>query len=232
MSTIPALFAEYGTVNSANNPVNLSARNTAFSYTASDGVTLVSGSSPTATLSASDVATYSLSNVLSGSDSWDATLKPQTTASPANLAVNSGVLGWDAVDGAVCYVVVKDGLVSSFTTSTSISATNGIYDIVAVSEFGALSAKSSLTISDLGTGLTKDVVKLPSLKSNVIDQVIEINNPEGMKSIELVNTTGQLLKSVSGSISRVAVPALQPGLYLVNIYLTNGSRITARVIKQ
>jgi len=64
MSTIPALFAEFGTVNAANNPVNLSARNTSFSYTATDGVTLVSGSSPTAVLSATDAASYSLSNVL------------------------------------------------------------------------------------------------------------------------------------------------------------------------
>ncbi len=232
MSTIPALFAEFGTVNAANNPVNLSARNTSFSYTATDGVTLVSGSSPTAVLSATDAASYSLSNVLSGSDSWDATVKPQTTASPTNLVINSGTLSWDAVDGAVCYLVVKNGLTSTFTTSPSVTAANGSYEVTAVSEFGALSTKSSLTISDISTGMTSGTENLPSLKSNRIDQSVEIMNNDLLKSVDVVNVSGQILKRIPGKVTSIPVTELPAGFYMVNLNLINGRCITLKIIKE
>jgi hypothetical protein len=45
MSTIPALFAEYGSVNASNYPVDVSGRNKAFSYTDSNS-NVITGSSP------------------------------------------------------------------------------------------------------------------------------------------------------------------------------------------
>ncbi len=230
MSTIPALFAEYATVNSANNPVNLTARNTSFSYTDASS-NLITGSSPTAILSATDAANYTLSNVLGGADSWDPTLKPQTTASPVNIAVSSGNLGWDAVDGAICYVVMKDGQLSNITTSNSVSATIGTYDIMAVSEFGALSAKSSLTVTGLGTGLTGNISKLPSMKSNVIQQSIEITNSEMLKSVELLTLNGQLIQNFSGNFSTLKVNRLQSGFYILRMHLSDGKRISEKLIK-
>ena len=231
MSTIPALFAEYATVNAANNPVNLSARNTSFSYTDANS-NLITGSSPTAILSATDAANYSLTNVLGSADSWDATLKPQTTASPANLVVSSGNLGWDPVDAAICYIVVKDGQISTITTSNSVTAAIGAYDVIAVSEFGALSAKSSLSVSDLGTGLIGSTSKLPALKSTVIQQSIEITNAESVKSVELLTLNGQLIQNFSGNVSNLKVNGLQSGFYMLSMYLTDGKRISVKLIKE
>ena len=231
MSTIPALFAEYATVNAANNPVNLSARNTSFSYTDASS-NLITGSSPTAILSATDAANYTLTNVLGGADSWDATLKPQTTASAANLVVTSGNLRWDVVDGAICYIVLKDGQISNITTSNSVSAAIGTYDVIAVSEFGALSAKSSLSVTDLGTGLIGNTSKFPALKSTVIQQSIEITNAETVKSVELLTLNGQLIQNFSGNVSNLKVNGLQSGFYMLNMYLTDGKRISVKLIKE
>ena len=231
MSSIPALFAEYATVNAANNPVNLTSRNTSFSYTDASS-NLITGSSPTAILSATDAANYTLTNVLGGADSWDASVKPQTTASPGNVAVTNANLTWDAVDGAICYIVVKNGQINSTTTSNSVSATIGAYDVIAVSQYGALSAKSSLYISDLGTGLTGSTAKLPALKSTLIQQSIEITNSEMLNSVELLSLNGQMIQNFSGKSSSFKVNDLSSGFYLLSMHLIDGTQISVKFIKE
>jgi hypothetical protein len=106
--------------------------------------------------------------VLNGSDAWDATVKVQTTASPSNLSVNADVLSWDAVDGAICYVVTKNGVVSSITTSTSVGfESNSMYSVTAVSEYGAL----SIPAFKGGTSTQTFENNLPSIKSAFVSEL-------------------------------------------------------------
>ena len=223
MSTIPALFAEYGTVNAANNPVNLSTRNTSFSYVDGSSNT-ITGSSPTAILSAADAANYTLANVLGGADSWDATLKPQTTASPTNLTVNNGSLSWDVVDGAICYLVVKNGVTSSFTTTHSITASVGTFDVIAVSEFGALSVKSSLTVADIGAGLQESTTDSHIYCVNNIIKLGQIAD-----QVKVYNTDGRLLLQ-SANTTTVDVSTIPKGVYIVKATL-NGATSIAKITK-
>ena len=130
------------------------------------------------------------------------------------------------------YLVVKDGLTCTFTTSPSVTATNGSYDVLAVSEFGALSTKSSLTISDISTGITSGTENLPSLKSNRISQSVEIMNNDLLKSVEVVSAGGQLLKRVPGKVTSIPVADLPTGFYMVNLHLMNGRCITSKIIKE
>jgi hypothetical protein len=230
MSTIPALFAEYGTVNSANNPVVLSSRNTAFSYTDASS-NIITGNSPTAVLTQSEASNYTLSNVVAGADAWDATLKPQTTASQSNLIVSSNNLSWNVVEGAISYIILKDGLVNAFTTATTIPVTNGLYDVIAVSEFGALSSKASIQISGLVSVLEVRNEILPSLKSNIIIESLNINHSELLESIDILSINGQILKHFSGNISTISIPDLNTGFYLINFHLSNNKQITTKVLK-
>jgi len=230
MSTIPALFAEYGTVNAANNPVVLSSRNTAFSYTDASS-NIITGNSPTAVLTQSEASNYTLSNVVAGADAWDASLKPQTTASPSNLIVSSNNLSWNVVEGAISYIILKDGLVNTFTTATTIPVTNGLYDVIAVSEFGALSSNASIQISGLVSVLEVRNEILPSLKSNIIIESLNINHSELIESIDILSINGQTLKHFSGNISTISISDLNTGFYLINFHLSNNKQITTKVLK-
>ena len=232
MSTIPALFAEYGTVNSSNNSVDLSGRNTAFSYT--DGSSnVISGNRPTAILSASDAANYTLSNVLGGADSWDATLKTQTTAAPVNLVMSNGSLSWDTVDGAISYIVAKDDAVIGFTSNpgfiTAYSAGSS-YKVMAVSEFGALSSASTATIENSGpTGLgTNNRENIwVSAKSN---RLILHGIPTVETTLEVFNAVGQrIIRKNFDSKNFETEISLKTGVYVISIN-QNGRKTTGKLI--
>ena len=142
MSTIPALFAEYGSVNASGYPLDLSQRNRFFSFTNTAG-TVVTGSSPTAVLTETEAAAYTRENVLGGADSWDAGIKTETTSTIQNIGVNGGLMSWDAVDGAICYIIAKNGQVELITTETQLNIdVASVYSITPVSMFGALGVPS------------------------------------------------------------------------------------------
>lgn len=232
MSTIPALFAEYGTVNAANNPVSLNSRNTSFSYVDGSNNT-ITGSSPTAVLTSTEAANYTMANVLSGADAWDASLKPETTAAPAHLTLNVSALSWDAVEGAVNYVIVKDGHVFGFTTSTSIDITsNGTYDVAAVSEFGALSSTTSIVILSLGIDSKFENPNLPTIKYNPMSKTIGVNHSGLVKSFEIQSISGQVIRKITGNVSIISASEMKAGFYLVTIYTIDNKQITTKIISK
>jgi|GEM_PF-1139557 len=234
MSTIPALFAEYGSVNSAHAALDVSKRNTFFSYVNSSTGDTITGSSPTAVLTENEAAAYTMANVLGGADSWAADSKTETTASPANLRINSSNLIWDSVDGAVCYIILKDSAVCSFSTTDSVTMTEGlhIYQIIAVSESGSLSEMESLTVNYIKDGLNNQAYAVPSLTRTVISSDIEFSHPEAIISVEVYNINGMRMATAGAQPSSVSVATLKPGLYLVNIKLSDESYIKTKVVKR
>lgn len=155
MGGLPALWAEYNTMDGDGNPVDLSSRRTEYYYIDSDG-NKVTGSSETAVLTAEQAAQYTVKNVSGGDDAWNPELICEPCAAPE---VNSadGKLSWEAVPYAICYVVSKNDTVVSISVDNEFTTTeNGVYKVQAVNEFGGLSKAAVINTATAINNLETD----------------------------------------------------------------------------
>ena len=97
----------------------------------------------TPVLTDEEAAQFTLRNVLGGNDSWEAIDETQQCAAPSHVSLLGTTLSWDAVEGARCYVIFKDGAYVDNTTATSyhVDAT-GNYAVCAANLNGGLGAKA------------------------------------------------------------------------------------------
>ncbi|MFT3752405.1 MAG: pectinesterase family protein [Paludibacter sp.] len=152
MGAIPAIFADYKSLDANGALLDLSSR--IDQYWTGDASAKVWGTAKKSFTDA-EAATYSYENVTSGTDGWDPKALIVPTAAPANLQRVSGGLTWNTVPYAICYVVERNGKVIGFPTTNaytdaSYSAT-ATYKVTAVAEFGPLSASALV-----GSGIPTD----------------------------------------------------------------------------
>ncbi len=158
MGGLPALWADYNTVDANGNPVDLSQRETYYYYIDSNTGERVEKFNVKNYLTDEEAAQYTIKNVMSGDDNWQPDLKCEACDAP-EVKINNGKLVWNAVPYAICYVITKDGEVIGFTTETTYDYVEGAeYKIQAVNEYGGLSkaleptvADASITLSDTDT---------------------------------------------------------------------------------
>ena len=152
MGGIPAIFADYNTMDADGNPLDLTHRNNYYWYTDGNGQK-VEGYAKSV-LTDEEAATYTIENVLRGTDNWQPELMTEACAAPAPVADKAaGVITWEAVPYAICYVITKDGKVEGFTTETRCTYDEGAeYAIQAANEFGGLSAPA--VVDGIGTGVS------------------------------------------------------------------------------
>lgn len=143
MGGLPAIWADWNTVDGDGNLVDLSQRRDTYYVTNSDG-TRTYGTAKNH-LTDEEAAQYTVRNVLSGSDNWEPVIKTEACAAPVPAIAQSGVISWEAVPYAICYLVTRGDEVVAVTTETTYAAqpANGEvpYMVQAVNEFGGLSAK-------------------------------------------------------------------------------------------
>ena len=165
MGAIPAVFADYGTMDASGNPVDLSERISNYEYDVKDAagnVTNTVTGTAKKSLSDAEAATYTYENViLRSGDTWDPRIISEAPEKPANVILTGSELTWDNVPFSRVYVVIRNNKVIGFSTTNQYSdatAGSGVsytYDVQAASEYGALSeaaravvaAKQSQTIS-------------------------------------------------------------------------------------
>jgi len=144
MGGLPALWADYNTVDAQGNPVDLSQRRDTYYYTDSNGERVYGKAKNY--LTAEEAAEYTIKNVCGGDDNWQPDLMCEACDAPVVTLADSK-LSWNAVPYAICYVVTKGDEVIGFTTdceytidsvSDGTSAETG-YRVQAVNEFGGLS---------------------------------------------------------------------------------------------
>ncbi|WP_442795765.1 pectinesterase family protein [Pelobium manganitolerans] len=149
MGAIPAVFADYNTMDANGNPVDLSQRISDYEYDVKDGggnvINTVHGTAKSS-LTDTEAASYTYENViLRSGDSWDPRLMAEAPNQPLNLQLSGTNLTWDAVAYTRLYIVFRDQAVLGFTTNnqftdaTALPATSYKYTVQAVGEFGALS---------------------------------------------------------------------------------------------
>lgn len=157
MGGLPALWAEYNTMDKNGNPVDLSNRNTYYYYM--EGDKKVEGYSK-AVLTAEEASQYTVKNVLTGEDAWQPALRTEACAAPAVKLANDKMT-WEAVSYAICYVISKNGTVVGFTKETSYDYDSAAkYTVQAVNEFGGLSKPgSSSTVGIADTTADATIVR-------------------------------------------------------------------------
>jgi pectin methylesterase-like acyl-CoA thioesterase len=206
MAVVPALFAEYNSTTATNSVIDLSNRKSSFTTDASHGSVTTSGLQTV--LTDNQAAQYTLDNVLKGADSWQPLSLTETTEAPVNLTIGTGTLNWDATNYAICYVISRNNVVVGITTATTYTdatySKSVIYDVVAVSESGALSAKKS--ISGEVTGLTALRNKIISYATS--NELVLSNLPAQAK-VELYSFSGKLLLSQKAKSSTATLPMLE-----------------------
>jgi pectin methylesterase-like acyl-CoA thioesterase len=192
MNAIPAIFADYNTMDADGNLTDMSARISKYWYIS--GTDTIKGTAKNSFTSA-EAATYTLKNVLTGSDGWDPLVIVETTENPANVINTAGTITWDATSYAICYIVLRDDKVIGFTTTPTFTdnaySTSATYSIIAAAESGALSSATVATNSGGGTGVdTESTQKVNAYFNN---NKLIIDNIEAGSTISVYSFTGMLL---------------------------------------
>ncbi len=178
MGGLPAIWADWNTVDANGNPLDLSQRRDTYYYM--DNGEKVYGKAKNS-LTDEEAAQYTVRNVLSGSDNWEPVIKTESCATPS-AGLSNGVISWDAVPYAICYLITKGDEVIGFTTETSMSVDPAVsranesgYSIQAVNEFGGLSPKAAV-INGSVTGISEI-----EADANGQGEIIEIYDLQGRR---------------------------------------------------
>lgn len=232
MGAIPAIFADYNTMDANGSPVDLSQRIEDYEYDVKDAngvVTSVVKGKAKKSFTDAEAATYNYENVILGNDTWDPrATKTEATDAPNNVILSGNTLTWTANDYAICYVITKNNKVLGFTSSTSYTdaafVAGSVYKVTAVAESGALSPAITATLATAVDNI--EDVFTPYCTVN--DNTIRVYNVKPGTELELYSITGALIarKMAVNTISSFKYA----GPSLVRISSESGVRVI-KVIK-
>ncbi len=140
MGGLPVLWADWNTVDANGNPIDLSQRRDTYYIEDRETHERTYGTAKNF-LTDEEASEYTISNVLTGSDNWQPAIKVEACDKPI-ATYESGMLTWDAVPYAICYLVTDGDKFVGFTTETSMAVTGENLTVQAVNEFGGLSEKA------------------------------------------------------------------------------------------
>lgn len=190
MGGLPAIWADWNTVDGNGNPVDLSQRRDTY-YKTVDG-SKVYGKAKNY-LTDEEAAEYTVKNVLSGSDNWQPVIKTESCATP-EVTLKDNMLSWEAVPYAICYVItrgdelidiIKENTYALPATASTLSASETApYTVQAVNEFGGLSAKGEA--KDITSGIDEISDNSSSAVSVEIYDIHGIRHESPSKGINIV----------------------------------------------
>lgn len=141
MGGLPVLWADWKTTDANGNPVDLSQRRDTY-YKKVNGEKVYGKAKNF--LTDEEAATYTVENVLSGSDNWQPVIKTKACVAPAAM-FKGKKLTWKAVPDAIGYVITCGDEVVDIVKSTSYTPATIAsvpYTVQAINKFGGLSPKS------------------------------------------------------------------------------------------
>ena len=189
MGTVPALFAEYGSVDKNGDPIDLNNRKTEYTYTKDD---VEYHGSCQAVLTSEEAAQYTYEAVTgTTTDDWNPRKFFEEVAAPANVAYAAadGKLTWTAAPYARCYLVIDgNSKVIAITKDTEQTITHsGTYTIQSVNEYGSLGGKSTPLAVTYATPYTLTV---SAAKAATLVLPYEAVIPNDVKVYTLTYTSG------------------------------------------
>ncbi|MBR6593380.1 MAG: Ig-like domain-containing protein [Prevotella sp.] len=190
MGGLPALWAEYNTMDGDGNPLDLSQRRSSY-WKEVDGEQVWVHNVKNV-LTAEEAAQYTVKNVLSGSDNWQPSIITESCAAP-QAKIEGNKIVWDAVPYAICYVVYKNDEVAGFTTECEFAYEAGAkYKVFAANEQGGLS-KASVP------GVTDGISSLPTADGQ---QPTAIYTLDG-KRIQQLQQGINIIKTANGEVKKI-----------------------------
>lgn len=246
MGAIPAVFADYNTMDRNGNPVDLSFRISNYEYDVRDvngTVTNTIKGKAKNRLTDAEATTYTYENViLRSGDSWDPRLMSEAPAQPSSVKATQNNISWAPSAYTRLYIIFRNDKVigftldNNYTDSTAMTGVNYTYAVQAVGEFGALSpvvgADVVSSVSDLNTTLPQLWVR-PTIVTNRA----EVIHPKALHSGFLIiyNIQGQLIQTISaaeGALNtNIDVSRLTKGVYILRF--KNGLKTTTtKFVKQ
>lgn len=190
MGGLPALWAEYNTMDGDGNPLDLSQRRSSY-WKEVDGEQVWVHNVKNV-LTAEEAAQYTVKNVLSGSDNWQPSIITESCAAP-QAKIEGNKIVWDAVPYAICYVVYKNDEVAGFTTECEFAYETGAeYKVFAANEQGGLS-KASVP------GVTDGISSLPTADGQ---QPTAIYTLDG-KRVQQLQQGINIIKTANGEVKKI-----------------------------
>lgn len=190
MGGLPALWAEYNTMDGDGNPLDLSQRRSSY-WKEVDGEQVWVHNVKNV-LTAEEAAQYTVKNVLSGSDNWQPSIIIESCAAP-QAKIEGNKIVWDAVPYAICYVVYKNDEVAGFTTECEFACeANAEYKVFAANEQGGLS-KASVP------GVTDGISSLPTADGQ---QPTAIYTLDG-KRVQQLQQGINIIKTANGEVKKI-----------------------------
>lgn len=228
MSAIPAIFADYNTMDADGNLTDMSARISEYWYV--NGTDTIRGTAKNSFTSA-EASTYTLKNVLTGNDGWDPTAIVETTEKPANVVNANGKITWDATNYAICYVVLRDNKVIGFSASPTFTdnaySSSATYFVMGVAESGALSLRSIA----INSGTTNNIESQSNNKINayINGNNLIVNNIDTGSTVSVYSVTGMLLHKQVVCTNSISLP-INNTICIVNV-LYNDKSTSLKIIK-
>lgn len=230
MGAIPAIFADYNSVDANGFALDLTQRISTYQIDS-----LKNGVTSTYTYTGiknsftdTEAATYTYENVVSGTDNWDPRTIIEPTVAPANVTRVTGGLTWDASPYAICYIVEKNGKVVDFVTTNSYSnagySSTATYKITAVSESGALSTAAVVSTSTKIDNAEKTNL-ITYFNSN---RELTVDNIEKGAQVSVYNFNGLLLAKKQATATKITLPVATPCIVKV---VSNNTTTTLKVFR-
>ena len=193
MNSNPVVFAEYKSVTSTGSAVDLSKRRTSYTL---NGTTVTLNP----VLTDAQAATYTLANVLGGTDNW----QPQasTAQEPAPVVAQAGTtIGWNDDANALCWAIFKNGKYLANTTTNS-------YDGSALAKGDTITVRAANAMGGLGASSNRLVYGTTAL--------IQVEGSAGLSH------------QYDASSKTLRIVAAEPGETKVRLYSLNGTLAFSR----
>ncbi|MFV0289799.1 MAG: pectinesterase family protein [Mangrovibacterium sp.] len=158
MGVLPAIFAEYNSVNASGAAVNTANRTNVFTV---NDASVTGNYNPV--LTAEEASSYTIENALAGDDIWNPLLIIDQLDAPENVQVSAtsplpidnsaASITWKENPYAICYLITRNGKLLSITQEATIAQEIGLaeahydYTIQSVNEYGGLSEKVDVRIT-------------------------------------------------------------------------------------
>lgn len=190
MGGLPALWAEYNTMDGDGNPLDLSQRRSSY-WKEVDGEQVWVHNVKNV-LTAEEAAQYTVKNVLSGSDNWQPSIITESCAAP-QAKIEGNKIVWDAVPYAICYVVYKNDEVAGFTTECEFAyEASAEYKVFAANEQGGLS-KASVP------GVTDGISSLPTADGQLPTAIYTLDG----KRVQQLQQGINIIKTANGEVKKI-----------------------------
>lgn len=184
MGGLPALWADYNTVDADGNPVDLSQRESYYYYVDSNTGQKVERFNVKNFLTDEEAAQYTIKNVCGGDDNWQPDMMCEACEAPVVTQAN-GKLKWQPVPYAICYVVTCGDEVIGITTDTEYDCStsnvqSSTFKVQAVNEFGGLSKYSidgsttAIQLTNVGGNQSEEIFSLDGKRLQGMKKGIQI----------------------------------------------------------